>query len=521
MPIRVLHIEDNPSDALLLRAMLHETGGNAFELAHVERLAPALERLAREPFDVALVDLSLPDSFGIGTFEKVRACSPHVPVIVLSGLDDEAAAMQTVHAGAQDYLCKDELDARMLVRAIRYAIERHRADEALEADRVLLRALIDSLPDQIYVKDYKSRFIVCNQAVAARMGHESPETVVGKSDFDFFPRELAERFFNEEMTVLAGNPRVNREEPIEIAGESRWMLTTKVPLRDKSGMIVGLVGINRDITERKLAEDRLVRVLADLKKTNEDLKTAQLQLIQAEKMESVGRLAAGVAHEVKNPLAVAVMGLDYLKNTLGVEHAAALAVLRDVYDAIKRADTVIGGLLDFSRPRTLVLKPEDICELLEQSLTMVRHDMSTKRIALHKDLCELPRLRVDGNKVKQVLINLLMNAIQAVQEDGRLDVATSLSGAAQMRDAGINFPPENKLGSGDKCVVVRIDDSGPGISDENLSKIFDPYFTTKPPGQGTGLGLSVARQIAEMHGGALDVRNRPEGGVRATVALPV
>ena len=523
MPIRVLHIEDNPSDALLLREMLRDAGDNGFDLAQVERLTPGLERLAREPFDVALVDLSLPDSHGIGTFEKVRECSPHVPVIVLSGLDDEAAAMQTVHAGAQDYLCKDELDSRMLTRAIRYAIERHRADEALESERVLLRSLIDSLPDQIYVKDYKSRFIVCNEAVARMMGHESPETIVGKSDFDFFSRELSEKYYGEELAVLSGTPRVNREELIALpSGEQRWMLITKVPLRDKNGMIVGLVGINRDITERKRAEDSLVRVLADLKKTNENLKTTQLQLIQAEKMESVGRLAAGVAHEVKNPLAVAVMGLDYLKNTLGVEHAPSLSVLRDVYDAIKRADTVIGGLLDFSRPRTLIVKLEDLNELLLQSLAMVRHELSTKRIVLNKDLsADLPRLRADGNKIKQVFINLLMNAIQAVPDDSSLHVSSSLSTSAQLRDAGMIFPPENKLGADEKMVAVRIDDSGPGISQENLTKIFDPYFTTKPPGQGTGLGLSVARQIAEMHGGALDVRNRREGGVRATVTLPV
>ncbi len=520
MPIRVLHIEDNPGDALLLATLLRSADETGFELAQAERLSSGLARLKAETFDVVMLDMSLPDSFGIDTFKRVRASSALVPVIVLSGLDDEAAAMQTVHAGAQDYLCKDELSERMVTRAIRYAIERHRAEKALEAERRLLRSLIDSLPDQIYVKDCDSKFVACNTAVAKRMGFETPDEIVGKTDFDFFPRPLAEKFYNEEIAVLSGMPRVNREEKVEgPEGKSRWLLTTKVPLYDKDRAIRGMVGINRDITERKHAEDRLVRLLADLKKTHEDLKAAQLNLIQAEKMESVGRLAAGVAHEVKNPLAVAVMGLDYLKNTLGRSDAAAAAVLTEIYEAIKRADTVIGGLLDFSRPRTLILKAEDLNELVQQSVQLVRHDLTTKRIRLDKHLADgLPRRKVDGNKFKQVFLNLLLNAIHATPEDGTLTVSTYACKAWQLRDAGVAFPPD-KFEPAAALLAVRVDDTGTGISEEHLSKIFDPYFTTKPAGQGTGLGLGVSRQIVEMHGGVLDIRNRHEGGARAIVAI--
>ncbi len=525
MAINVLHIEDNPGDATLLRAMLFAADKKGFELAHVTRLSAGIEQLGRHSFDIVMLDMSLPDSSGIDTFKRIHEKAPHTPVIVLSGLDDEAAAMQTVHAGAQDYLCKDELNERMLARAIRYAIERHHADERLEGERRLLRSLIDSLPDQIYVKDCKSKFVACNTAVAKLMGFNSVDEIVGKTDFDLFPQSLAEKFHNEEIAVFSGQPRVNREEKIEgsgltSSGSQRWMLTTKVPLCEPDGTIYGLVGINREITERKQVEDRLVRLLADLKRTNENLKAAQMQLIQAEKMESVGRIAAGVAHEVKNPLAVAVMGLDYLKNTLSVEQPKFAPVLNDIYEAIKRADTVIGGLLDFSRPRTLILKLDDVNKLIDASLSLIRHDLSKKHLTLNQNLSEsLPKIKLDGNKISQVLINLLMNAIHATPENGTLLVSSCTMRASELGNSGVTFPPE-RFGVDDTLIVVQIEDTGAGISDENLSKIFDPYFTTKPVGEGTGLGLPVSRQIVELHGGVLDLRNRRnERGARATIAI--
>ena len=520
MPIRVLHIEDNSGDALPLREMLRTADETGFDLTHASQLSAGLAKLAEGSFDVVMLDMSLPGSSGIDTFKKVRETSPHIPVIVLSGLDGEAAAMQTVHAGAQDYLCKDELNERMLARAIRYAIQRHRADQALEEERSLLRSLIDALPDQIYVKDCQSKFVACNTAAANMMGLEKFEAIVGKSDFDFFPHSLAEKFCNEEIAVLSGQPRVNREERIESAsGEPRWLLTTKVPLYDRDGKIHGLVGINRDITERRQFEDRLVKLHADLKETHENLKSAQLQLIQAEKMESVGRLAAGVAHEVKNPLAVAVMGLDYLKNTLGASNPSTSQILNEIYDAIKRADTVIGGLLDFSRPRTLILKRENLNELVLQSVALVRHDVAGKRIRLVQNLAQLlPQVRVDGNKFKQVFINLFINAIHAMPEEGTLAVSTFVASTRELRDVSVALPPD-KFGMDEALIAVLVEDTGTGIAAEHLNKIFDPYFTTKPVGEGTGLGLPVSCQIVELHGGVLDIRNRPEGGARAIVAI--
>jgi PAS domain S-box-containing protein len=517
MPIKVLHIEDNPTDAFLLRELVDS---REFELAQAGRLSAGLARVEAEKFDIALLDLSLPDSHGIDTFKRFRERAPQVPVIVLSGLDDEASAIATVHCGAQDYICKDELNERLLSRSIHYAIERHRSDRALDAERSLLRALIDSLPDQIYVKDSQSRFITCNMAVARMNGQSSPDKLIGKSDFDFFPQHLAEQFSKEEREVLNGKPQVNREEHVSNgSGGERWMLTTKVPLLGPDGKITGLVGINRDITERKRAEDRTVKLLADLKKSHEDLKSAQLRLIQAEKMESVGRLAAGVAHEVKNPLAVAVMGLEYLKGAMGPENPGVSTIIKEIYDAIKRADTVIGDLLDFSRPRNLAPKADDLNTVIIHALSLVRHELSAKQITVVRRLDEqLPKLSIDSNKIKQVFINLFINAIHAMPPSGTLTVSTLSGKAGVLRSQDVVLYSD-KFKAEDYVVVVRVEDTGTGIAPSHLSQIYEPFFTTKTAGHGTGLGLSVTRQIVEMHGGVLDIRNRKEGGVCAIVAL--
>ena len=287
------------------------------------------------------------------------------------------------------------------------------------------------------------------------------------------------------------------------------------------------------MTERKLAEEKLQqanaelgqskteleKVLADLQKSHEEVKAAQYQLIQAEKMQSVGRLAAGVAHEVKNPLAVLSMGIDYLTKNLLSPDADVGQILSDMHEALKRADLIIHGLLDFSVPRALDLHAEDLSTLVEQSLGLVRHEMSAAPINLVKDLSKtMPPVLLDKNKVKQVLVNVLTNAIHAMPNGGTLTVRTcarQLQAGEVDRDAGSRLA--NRFHAGQTVAATEIIDSGAGISEEMLAKIYDPFFTTKPTGKGTGLGLTVTKKIVELHDGSIDVRNGPQGGVMVTI----
>lgn len=662
---KVLLIEDNPGDARLMREYLADPAGALFELEHVTSLADGLTRLAQGGIDLVLLDLSLPDSPMAETFKRAHTAAPEVPIIVMSGLDDEKHAIETVQEGAQDYLVKAYVDTRLLVHAMRYAIERKRAEEALAHERDLLHTLLDNLPDRIYFKDDRSRFTRISRAVAEQFKLGHPREAMGKTDRDFFSTEHAESAIQDEAEVMrsgrpilgkverevlpdghvtwaltsklplknrqgktignfgisrditeikkieeereternllrslidnlpdyiyvkdtggrylldnlahrrwlgadhesevngrhvsdffppdavekfttdddrvlhSGHPLLNREELVEDRfGNKRWLATTKVPLRNSEGRITGLVGISRDITERKLSEealrlanddlarhkDELQRTLTELQQSHEALKSAQFQLIQAEKMQSIGRLAAGVAHEVKNPLGILRMGTDYLAQSLKSSDENVALILSDMTDAIKRADGIIMGLLDFSVPHALDTRAEDLSAVLEQSVGLVRHSLNEAGLKMARDLpAGLPPVWIDRNKMKQVFVNLLTNAIHATPEGGTITVRTSSRVMGQVdHDAGSR--EADRIRAGETVVIAEVLDTGDGIPEDKLRHIFDPFFTTKATGKGTGLGLSVTKKIVELHGGSLDIRNRKEGGVAATIMLKV
>ena len=239
------------------------------------------------------------------------------------------------------------------------------------------------------------------------------------------------------------------------------------------------------------------------------LTVAQQQMLQAEKAESVGRLAAGVAHEVKNPLMILLTGVRYLSEHLPIADENVALLLEDMRQAVKRADSVIIGLLELAAPRELDMKAQDVNPMVEQSLLLVKHELDKSRVTLVKKFADtLPPLMLDRFKTEQVLVNLFTNAIHAMPDGGMLTVKTSLRPLAG-----------GAAGNHKRALVVEVDDTGTGIPKDKLEKIFDPFFTTKPTGKGTGLGLSVARQLIEMQRGRIEIRNRDEGGVRATLVF--
>src|SRR4051812_41233035 len=259
-PIRVLIVEDDVDDVLVLREDL-ALAPVSFQVEIAPTLKAALERLSGGGIDVVVCDLTLPDSKGLETFHALAAHPSQMPIIVLSGLSDESLALETVEQGAQDYLVKGQYDQRLLVRSLRYAIKRAEADRALERERNLLRSVIDNLIDAIYVKDKEGRYLLGNVAHASQLGLDSPEEVVGRRSTDLFTEETASSFrADDEKVMRTGEPIVNRHECVLQEGRPpRWLSTTKVPLRDPGGEVVGLVGIGRDITARKLAEEKLAR----------------------------------------------------------------------------------------------------------------------------------------------------------------------------------------------------------------------------------------------------------------------
>ncbi len=246
-----------------------------------------------------------------------------------------------------------------------------------------------------------------------------------------------------------------------------------------------------------------------------ELEEVQGQLIHAAKLESVGQLAAGVAHEVKNPLAIIRMGIEFLAGSTNADDTEQ-EVLIDMEDAVQRADTVILGLLDFSRDQKLQLQPGgDINEVIRQSLHLIEHEVLKKKILLSQDLEILPPVALDFGKLQQVLINLLMNSIQAMEKKGELRVVSRLHKLNEKEAASAHH-----FHRGMTVIEVLVQDNGSGIDKKGGDKIFDPFYTTKEVGQGTGLGLSVSRNIIELHHGTLQLENRKNGGVCAAILLP-
>ena len=657
-PVRVLLVEDNPGDVRLIAELLSDYRDQFRLDAHATRLSDAEKAVERADVDLVLLDLSLPDSHGFETFERLLSHGRTLPILVLSGVDDESLALRMVHAGAQDYLVKGQFDAPLLARAMRYAFERNSAELELAQEKNLVRSLIETMPDRIYFKNRESRFVRINPAMAALFKLEHPDDALGKTDFDFFHPEHAEQAMADEQEIIrTGNPVVDKVEKVTLSdGHVRWALTTKVPLRDRAGRVIGTMGITRDITRIKRIEDELAaernmlrsvienipdpifvkdaegrylldnaahcrslgrssreevigRVSADffppeeaaafkqdddrvvatgkpmenheecvpagngkrrwllttkapifnpetgaverlvcirrditqtkeaeemlkaanaelsmalsnLKEASEELRSIQLQLIEAEKMKSIGRLAAGVAHEVKNPLAIITMGVDYLEGQPTAD-INTKEILHEMRSAVKRADNVIRGLLDFSAPRQLEVIAASLTDIIERSLLLVRGEMSGQRYRLVTDFEPgLPELRLDPMKVEQVFVNLITNAIHSMPDGGTLTVRVHTK---QLTGVGENLAgtaPE-AFHVGDQVMVAQVEDTGTGIPEAKLGKIFDPFYTTKPTGKGTGLGLTVTRSIIDLHGGTIEITNRPEGGARATVMFKV
>jgi PAS domain S-box-containing protein len=643
-PVRVLVVEDNPGDARLLRAMLKSGTATPFAIEHVDCLGAALEKLRLDGLDILLLDLSLPDSHGIETFEKVYATAPHVPILILTGLDDENTAVRAVNQGAQDFLVKGKFDGPALVRAMRHSLERKRilealreneqryklliestsdyiytatvrdgsvvstvhstgcegvtgyrpadyerdpglwlrmvldddkpavvadaaaaiagrpttpiehrllhkdgrprwvkhtsvarrnergevvsvfgiisditdrraAEERLRISEALYSSLVESLPQNIFRKDLKGRFTFANTRFCTELGKTRDE-IMGKTDADFFPAELASRYRGDDERVIASRQIFeNIEEHVTGEGRKIYVQVVKIPLFDSTRRVVGIQGIFWDITKQKVAEQELREAAAALRAANEELRTAQMQLIQAEKMLSISGLAAGVAHEVKNPLAVIGLGIEFLGRQPFATGKDIAPLLKDMIDAIERADAVIGGLLDFSRQRDLDLQDTSLTEVIERSLRLVQHEVLARNVNVERNLApDIPPVRIDRRKIEQVFVNLFTNAMHAMPKFGTLAVRTyAKSVAADEADLNPGIRGWDRLRVGDPVAVVEIDDTGSGIPEANLLRIFDPFFTTKSTGVGLGLGLSVVSKIIELHDGMISIRNRPRG----------
>lgn len=387
---------------------------------------------------------------------------------------------------------KNQLEQRVDARTHELKLEvdvRMRAEEALSEERKVLRALIDNVPDFMYVKDVDCRFLVANDSVAHQMGVKTPEELLGKTDFDFYPRELAITFFEDEQRVIrSGQAEVNREETgLDSKGNVSHVMTTQVPLRDKNGRVTGLAGIGRDITH--------------LKKVQEEMRKSREAAEAASRAKS--EFLANMSHEIRTPLN-GVMGMTdlALETELTAEQREYLETVKMSGDSLL---TVINDILDFSKIEAGKIDIESIDFNLRDSL-----ESTLKTVALRADekglelLCEVApevpeMVRGDSSRLRQIVINLVGNAIKFT-EKGEIAVKVQVESTE----------------GGDCLCHFTVADTGIGISQDKLKLIFEPFSqadtsTTRKYG-GTGLGLTISARLVQMMGGRIWVESEVERG---------
>lgn len=356
-------------------------------------------------------------------------------------------------------------------------------------DLEMLARIIEQLPHAMFVKDRSFRYILVNAALVHVGGHPR-EAILGKTDYDFLPKDVADFYRDKDLEVFSSADGVNvAEEAItDGTGTRRVLMTRKVPLRDSNGEVTHLVGVLSDITRLKAVEEDL-RLSAEtlerrVAERTRALAMAQEDLVRKERLAVLGQLAGGVAHQIRNPLG-AIKNAAYVLQRRVREDGEVAQAIEIIHDEVQRANHIITGLLDYARVRVPVRKPASVAEIIDRAIaeqTLPANLQITRRVA------ELPSVALDAEQLEGALFNLLRNAIEAMPAGGTLTIE-----GERREDA----------------IVVRVLDTGEGISPEAEERLFEPLVTTKP--LGLGLGLVTARTLIEGQGGTLRFVRTPSG----------
>jgi len=381
--------------------------------------------------------------------------------------------------------------------------ERKRAEEALAREHNLLRTLIDNLPDTIYAKDREARKTLANRADLEMIGAQNEAAVLGKTDFEVFPPEVAAKFWADDQAVLqTGKPVINREELlVSSSGERRWLLTSKLPVRDQSGQITGIIGIGRDITERKQAEEQRLNL--------------ERQVQQAQKLESLGVLAGGIAHDFNNIL-TAIMGNINLALLDLSPAAPARDELVEAERATRRAAELVKQMLAYSGRGRFRVQRLDLQEVIEEMTHLLQASISKKAVLRFNFAANVPAIEADATQLRQVIMNLVINASEAIGE--RSGVIAISTGAMECDEAYLATTWLREALPAGLYTYLEVADTGCGITKEQLPRIFDPFFTTKFTGR--GLGLAAVLGIARGHRGAIKVYTEAGKGSTFKVLFP-
>ncbi|PYT34074.1 MAG: hybrid sensor histidine kinase/response regulator [Acidobacteria bacterium] len=500
--LRILHLEDDPNDMELVRSTLKK-GGIDCDVEVVSDRPSFVAAFERGNADLILSDFSLPSFDGLSALKIVRDRAADLPFIIVSGTLGEEAAIESLHSGATDYVLKHRL-ARLGPAVCRAMSEadgrraRREVEEALQNERQFLRALLESLEVGIVACDRNGILTLFNRAT--REFHGLPEeplpperwaehlrlfradgkTPLEKEAIPLFRALQGEQVRNAELTIVPAD------------GLSRTVVASGQPILDGHGRNLGAVIAMHDITERKQLEE---------------------QLRQSQKMEAVGRLAGGIAHDFNNLLNV-ITGYGELISERLPQGDPMGAKVDQIKKAAQRAASLTRQLLAFSRKQVIEPRVLDLNALLADLDKMLRRMIGEDIEMSTVEGQPLGRIKADPGQIEQIVMNLVVNARDAMPQGGKLTLGTAnvdLDQAFARRNAGA------RAGA---YVLLSVGDTGTGMDPETQSHIFEPFFTTKEMGKGTGLGLATVYGIVKQNNGYIEVESAPGRGACFRVYLP-
>lgn len=486
VPIQVLLIEDDRDFQLLMEEAFTQPKNPPFHLECTSDLSSSLKRIAEGEIDAILLDLNLKDSKGLDTLAKIQTRAENIPIVVLTGTYDETLGTEALKQGAEDYFVKGRLDHALLIRSIRYAIERKRQEAEL-------KGLLLSIPS-ILIGISPDDLVTHWNHVAERTFGIAHEKVIHKPFRQCGVGWDLRRILQGISECRRKNEAVRVDDlPFKRLDNTAGFLGLTVnPIQGNGGKGIGILIFGADITERKQLETHLRQI---------------------QKMELLATFVASITHEFKNLLSpllgyIQLTRKELPKESKGYEHLSqALAVGERTLELVKQ-------LLAFGRQEEEKKKPIELDQAVDEAFRLIRK-LIPPEIEVVSNLERSCTIFADPNQIREALVNLWTNASYAMRKSGgKLTVGVQ---AVEIHDDLARFDPELKPGP---YVKLTVADTGEGIRPEVMSRIFEPFFTTKPEGEGTGMGLAVVYGIVTSHDGAIDVSSKPGCGTTFDLYFP-
>ena len=384
---------------------------------------------------------------------------------------------------------------------------RKQAEDAVQKKFSEQKAFLNNLPFLAWFKDADGRFIVVNEMFAASCGCASPDDVHGKTDFDIWPRHLAEAYRLDDDEIMLSRARKRTEEIVRDKGVDKYFETFKSPMFDHEGKVVGTIGYSYDITERRLAEASMNKMKA--------------QLIQSDKLASLGEMATGMAHEINQPLnaigLVCAIMRKLMKKNMFTEETLE-ANLKEIEGSVRRMTQTIKHVRTYARQEVRDFEMIELDATIEAALLLLGEQLRIHGIEVARSFEPgLPLVRGEPHQLEQVWINFISNARDSMEEKQALIDQGALNVTGYQKKLRIEVSHDKAA----SALVVAFTDNGKGLTAENAKKVFEPFFTTKEVGKGTGLGLSISLGIIQSHKGRITIEGQPNEGATLKVYLPV